>query len=110
MHTRFELKKTPDEHYLFDLLNDDQLIARSGHYKSRASALSGIASARKNAQRQGAFVTKVGDRGRLYFTIRASNGQEICQSPLYTTNARCKKVIEAVKQMAPQAPIDDHSS
>lgn len=47
----------------------------------------------------------VGKDGQYYFHLQAANGEIICSGEGYTTKQMCIKGIEAVKRVAPDAPI-----
>ena len=56
MAAKFELKKSKNDKFVFNLLaSNGQVILTSEMYESRASALNGIESVRKNAPDDGRF-------------------------------------------------------
>lgn len=56
----------------------------------------------------GQFVIKETKTG-FVFNLKASNGQVIATSEVYTTEAACKNGIESVKKNAPIANLEDQT-
>ena len=110
MSGKFELKKAKDGQFHFNLLaGNGQVILTSELYKARDSALNGIDSVRKNAQRAGAFETKAASNDKHYFVLKATNGQVVGQSQLYASEAGAVAGTESVKKNAPEAALQDDS-
>ncbi|WP_277373114.1 YegP family protein [Pseudomonas sp. AA-38] len=110
MPGKFELKKAKDGQYHFNLLaTNGQVILSSEMYKAKDSALGGIDSVKKNAQREGAFETKTSSNDKHCFLLKASNGQVVGQSQMYASAASCKSGIESVQKNAPDAQTDDQT-
>lgn len=108
MAGKFELKKSKDGQFMFNLkATNGQVILTSELYKQKSSAENGIESVRKNAVREGAFETKVNSKGEPYFVLNATNGQEIGRSEYYSSKASMDNGIESVKKNAPDAKVDD---
>lgn len=111
MSAKFELKKAKDGQFHFNLLADNsQVILTSEMYKAKDSALNGIESVRKNSQREGAFEIKTSSNEKHYFVLKATNGQVVGQSQMYSSLAACKGGIESVQKNAPAAPLDDQTA
>ena len=111
MSGKFELKKAKDGQFYFNLLaGNGQVILSSEMYKAKDSALNGIDSVKKNAQREGAFETKISSNDKHYFVLKATNGQVVGQSQMYSSASACKGVIESVQNNAPGAETDDQSA
>ncbi len=56
----------------------------------------------------GKFVMKKTNTG-VKFDLKATNGQVIATSEVYTTDAACKNGIESVKKNAPIAAVEDQT-
>ena len=111
MSAKFELKKAKDGQFHFNLLaGNSQVILTSEMYKAKDSALGGIESVRKNSQREGAFEIKQSSNEKHYFVLKATNGQVVGQSQMYSSLAACKGGIESVQKHAPDAQTDDQTS
>ena len=111
MAATFELKKTKNDKFVFNLLaSNSQVILTSEMYESRASALNGIESVRKNAPDDGRFGRLSAKDGSPYFTLKAGNGQVIGQSQMYSGAKARDAGIEAVQHHAPVAVLVDLSA
>jgi uncharacterized protein YegP (UPF0339 family) len=111
MAGKYHLKVAKDGQFHFNLAaGNGETILSSELYKAKASALNGIESVRKNAQRDGAFEVKAANGGKFHFVLKASNGQTVGQSELYTSEASAKAGTESVKKNAPDAILHDHSA
>ena len=53
------------------------------------------------------FQVFIGEDGQFYFRLKAANGEIICASQGYTTKQSCLGGIEAVKSVAPSAPVEE---
>lgn len=108
MAGKFELKKSKDGQFMFNLkATNGQVILTSELYKSKSSAENGIESVRKNANRDGAFETKANSKGEPYFILKAANSQEIGRSEYYSSNSAKENGIASVKKNAPDGKVDD---
>lgn len=109
---KFDLKKSKDGRFVFNLLAANRVIvATSQVYSSSAAAMNGIHSVIANAEKASVEdqtlknYTPLGypkweiylDKGNQYrFRLNASNGSCICHSQGYTTKASCKNGIESI--------------
>ena len=108
MSGKFELKKSKDGHFLFNLKAANGLIILTSEiYMQKASAENGIDSVRKNVLREGAFEIKTNIKGEPFFILKATNGQEIGRSENYSSKAALENGIESVKKNAPDAKVED---
>ncbi|MEX6501985.1 YegP family protein [Pseudomonas zhanjiangensis] len=110
MASKFHLKTAKDGQFHFNLLaGNGEVILTSELYKSKASALNGIASVRNNSQREGAFESKPAAGDKFHFVLKATNGQVIGQSQLYASQSGCDNGVESVKRNAVSAVLQDDS-
>lgn len=109
---KFDLKKSKDGRFVFNLLAANRVIvATSQIYSSSSAAMNGIHSVIANAEKAPVEdqtlknYTPIGypkweiylDKGNQYrFRLNASNGSCICHSQGYTTKASCKNGIESI--------------
>lgn len=111
MPGKFHLKKGSNGQFHFNLLaSNGQVILSSEHYKAHASAINGIESVRKNATREGAFELRESSNGKHYFVLKATNGQVVGQSQMYTSLSSAENGCESVRNHAPQATLLDEST
>ncbi len=111
MAGKFELKKSKNDKYFFSLLaGNGQIILSSEMYETKASALGGIESVRKNAADDGRYNRLDGKDGSPYFTLRAGNGQVVGQSQMYASASARDGGIESCKTNGPGASTTDLSA
>jgi uncharacterized protein len=110
MAGKFELKKSKNDKYFFNLLaGNGQIIMVSEMYETKASAQNGIASVKKNAADDARYDRKNGKDGSPYFVLKAGNHQVIAQSQMYASEKARDGGIDSCKTNAPGAAIDDLS-
>lgn len=110
MASKFHLKKAANEQFHFNLhAGNGEIILTSEMYKAKQSALEGIESVRKNSQREDAFEVKPGASGKFHFVLKATNGQVVGQSQMYSSEAGAVAGTESVKRNAPDALLQDES-
>ena len=86
MAGKFELKKSKNDKYFFSLLaGNGQTILSSEMYETKASALNGIESVKKNAADDVSYVRLTGKGDAPYFTMKAGNHQVIGTSEMYAS-------------------------
>jgi uncharacterized protein len=108
MAGKFELKKSKNDKYFFNLLaSNGQIILSSEMYESRASAVNGMESVKKNAADEGRYARLVGKDGSPYFTLKAGNSQVIGQSQMYANEKSRDDGIESSKANGPGAALSD---
>ena len=111
MAGKFELYADKGGEFRFRLkAGNGQIILASEGYKSKASAMNGIESVRKNSQIDGRFERKETKSGKPMFNLKASNGQVIGTSETYESGASCENGIASVAKNAPEAKIDDQTA
>jgi uncharacterized protein YegP (UPF0339 family) len=108
MSAKFEIQKASDGHFHFHLkAANGEIIFSSQQYKAKASALSGIESVKANAAIDAHFERKVSHGEQPYFTLKASNGETVGSSQMYSSPTAMQKGIESVKSNAPTAVVED---
>ncbi len=92
--------------YRFELqAGNYEPILQSETYESKSAAENGIESVRKNSQRDDGFEVKVAKNGQHYFVLKATNGQVVGQSEMYSSESACQNGIESVQKNAPDAEV-----
>jgi uncharacterized protein YegP (UPF0339 family) len=103
---KFEITKRKNGEFQFNLkAGNGQVILSSEGYSSKSACENGAESVKKNSQDDSKFDKKVAKNGKLYFNLKATNGQIIGVSEMYESEAARNKGIESVKTNAPTAPI-----
>ncbi|MBK6937521.1 MAG: YegP family protein [Chitinophagaceae bacterium] len=105
---KFVLVTRKNGRYQFDLVNrNGHSILHKDGYHSKASALNGIASVKKNAENDNNYKRKKTKDAALVFTLAATNGKVIGTSERYENPDVMEKIIMQVKKIAPSSAIDD---
>jgi len=108
MAGKFEIGKRKNGEFQFNLkAGNGQVILSSEGYKEKASALNGIESVRRHAVDEANFERLTAKDGSPYFNLKASNGQVIGHSEMYSSAAARDNGIESVKSNAPGAAVAD---
>ncbi|MFT4196220.1 YegP family protein [Ottowia sp.] len=111
MAGKFELKKSKNDKYHFNLLaGNGQVILASEMYEAKASAVNGIESVKKNSADAGRYDKLTGKDGSPYFTLKAANGQVIGQSQMYASAATRDAGIQSCMSNGPAATVDDQTA
>jgi uncharacterized protein YegP (UPF0339 family) len=108
MAGKFELKKSASEQFMFNLkAGNGQVILTSELYKAKDSAENGINSVKQHAAEDASYERKASSRGEPYFVLKASNGQIIGKSEMYSSESAMENGIASVKANAPDATVVD---
>jgi uncharacterized protein YegP (UPF0339 family) len=98
----FKLTQGKSGKYHFTLLaKNKQVVLTSEAYNSRAAALNGIRSVRKNASARDRFEMRTAKNGKSYFVLLAKNGEIIGQSQMYAHRNSAYTGIRSVMVNAP---------
>lgn len=110
MAGKFDLKVSPSGKHMFNLkAGNGQIILTSELYESKAAAVNGIESVKKNASDDGRYERKTATNGSPYFVLKAANGQIIGKSEMYSGTAAMENGIASVKTNAPTAQVEDNT-
>lgn len=82
-----------------------ETILRSEAYNTKASAENGIASVQKNCAEDARYEKKTASNGKEFFNLKATNGQVIGSSEMYSSAASRDAGIEAVKANGPSTTV-----
>lgn len=108
MAGKFEIKTSANGKFHFNLkAGNGQIILSSEMYETRAAAENGIESVKKNGGDEARYERKTSAKGDPYFVLKASNGQEIGRSEMYSSESALENGIASVKTNAPDATIAD---
>ncbi|WP_028296612.1 YegP family protein [Olivibacter sitiensis] len=101
---KFVVKTGANGQFYFSLkaTNGQKILASEG-YTTKAACQNGIESVKKNAAIESRFEKKDSKNGKLYFNLKASNGQIIGTSEMYESEAGRDKGIASVQKNAPEA-------
>ena len=108
MAGKFEMKTAKNGKFFFNLkASNGQIILSSEMYETRKAADNGVESVKKNAADDGRYERKKSNKGEDYFILKASNGQEIGKSEMYSSAAGMENGIKSVQSNAPGATVVD---
>ena len=105
---KFKMFAGEDEQFYFRLQaeNGEPILASEG-YVAKAGCENGINSVRENAPMDVRYQRVTSTNDKPYFVLRAANGEPIGRSEMYESEASRDNGIEAVKRVAPSAPVED---
>lgn len=86
---------------------DGKTLVRSENYKAKDSAVKGIESVKQNCGTDERYELKEAADGRVYFNIKAANGQVVGTSPMFATGADRDAAIAKLKSEAPGATLEE---
>lgn len=105
---KFELYTDKGGQYRFRLrARNGQVILSSEGYSSKSGCKNGIESVKKNAPQDGRYQRKTSSNDKYYFVLVAGNNEPIGRSEMYERTQSRDNGIDAVKRVAPDAPVDD---
>ena len=110
MAGKFELKKSKNDKYFFSLLaGNGQIILTSEMYESKASAVNGIESVKKNSPDDARYERLTGKNDAPYFVLKAGNHQVIGNSQMYASESSRDNGIASCKTNAATEITDDQT-
>jgi uncharacterized protein len=111
MAAKYELKPTKNGQFIFNLkAANGEVILSSEVYTTKASALGGIESCKKNSCMDERYEKKTASSGQFYFVLKTANAQTIGKSEMYESQAGCVKGIDSVKRNGPEAEVVELAS
>lgn len=103
---KFEITKRKNGEFQFNLkAGNGEIILTSEGYTTLAACRNGAESVKKNAADDARYERKEAANGKPFFNLKASNGQVIGTSEMYSSVAAREKGIESVKTNSPKAEI-----
>lgn len=111
MAGKFEVSQSKSGKFMFNLkAGNGQVILTSQMYETKASALQGIESCKKNGLVDARFERASSSSNQPYFCLKASNGQVIGRSEMYSSTAAMENGIKSVMNNVDGAPVNDLTS
>lgn len=108
---KFTITKRTNGEFQFNLKSNNGLvILTSEGYTTKANCENGIESVKRYSQDESNFDRMVSKDRKIYFNIKAPNGQIIGTSQMYGSDFACDKGIASVKNNAAEARIEDKSN
>lgn len=109
MAGKYELKKTASGKFMFNLkAGNSQIVLTSELYESKSAAENGIASVQKNSPDDARYERKESKNGDPFFVLKATNGQSIGKSEMYSSASAMENGVESVKKNGPTTDVVDN--
>ncbi len=106
MPGKFEIYKNKSGQFQFSLKSSDgRIILESDKYSSRAGAVRGIQTVRKNAALRDRFEPIEDKAAKPYFVLKAGNHQVIAQSSKFESVRAMENSMAVVMKTAPKAKL-----
>jgi|TARA_R110000737_G_scaffold33607_1_gene51920 uncharacterized protein YegP (UPF0339 family) len=103
---KFSIKTGKNGDLYFNLkAGNGQIILASQGYSSKSACENGIESVRTNSADDARFERNEAKNGQHYFNLKATNGQVIGKSEMYTTKDAMENGIASVGKNAPDASV-----
>ena len=107
---KFQIYKGEDGQFYFRLIAaNGEIILGSEGYVTKAGCWNGIEAVKENAPYDDRYQRKKSAVGQFYFVLTALNYEVIGISEMYTSKQARDNGIEAVKEDAPGAGVEDQS-
>ncbi len=108
MAAHYVLTNSKDGQVMFNLkAANGQVILTSERYTTKAAALNGIESVKKNSPLDERYERRENSKGEPYFILKAANSQEIGRSEYYSSTSAMENGIASVKTNGPVATMVD---
>ncbi len=109
MAARYVLKRSGTQ-FMFNLkAPQGETILTSERYASKQGAENGIVSVRANCPFDVRYDKRKSSGGSPYFVLKASNGETIGTSEMYSSESARDAGIAAVKKHGPTVDVDDQT-
>lgn len=105
---KFEVSKSSNDTFMFNLRADNGLVILSSHaHANKASVMQCIESVRRNAPIDARFERLTSVHGEPCFNLKSSTGQVIGHSQVYSSVSAMENGIASVGRNAPNAVLVD---
>jgi len=93
-------------HFVLKAPNNETILS-SENYVSHEGAKNGINSVRANGPLKGHFEKRISRANEPYFVLKASNGEIIGTSEMYSSDSACNNGIDAVMKYASTTEVKE---
>lgn len=105
---KFKVSTDAAGKYRFNLVADNgQVVLSSQGYAGKDGCMNGIDSVRKNCGDDACFERAEASNGKVYFNLKATNGQVIGTSQMYADKGGMENGIASVAKNAPDAAVEE---
>jgi len=103
---RFVITEGTNGQFYFRLhAKNGATVLQSEGYTSEAAALNGTFSVHSNGQNEGRYDVRQARDGRFYFNIKATNGQVVGTSQMYSTKGSADRAVDAIIDTLPAVEL-----
>lgn len=95
------------EYYFRLKAKNGQIILTGEGYSSKSACQNGIESVKKNSADDGRFERAESKNGKVFFRLKAGNGQVIGKSQMYESASGMENGIKSVRDNAAAAEVKD---
>ena len=104
----YDVKETASGSYMFNLkAGNHEVILTSEMYTTKQAAKGGIASVQTNSPGDDRYERKNSARDESYFVLKATNGETIGKSQMYSSASAMEGGIASVKANGPTKEVKD---
>lgn len=108
---KFVIIKRLNGEFQFNLKSNNGLVIMTSEgYTTKANCENGIQAVKNHAPDDSNFERRVTKDRKIYFNLKAPNGQVIGTSQMYGSDFACDKGINSVKNNAADAKVEDKTS
>mgnify|MGYP000421612810 CR=1 FL=1 len=105
---KFEVYKDKKGNFRFRLkANNGQTVIASEAYTTKTACNNGISSVRMNSTKMDRYDKLLSKNGKVYFNLKASNGQVIGTSEIYSSRPAMENGIRVVREVSDNAEVVD---
>ena len=105
----YDLRRSgPQYHWTLKEGNGEPILS-SERYMSKQNAETGIKLCRVISRQDARYDRRTATTGRLYFDLKAANGEVIGTSETYSSAAACEVGIASCMLNGPTAPVQDNT-
>lgn len=103
---KFEISTRKNGEFQFNLkASNGEIILTSEGYKTKDACLKGVESVKKNSAVEAHFAKEIAKNGKPFFNLKATNGQVVGQSQMYSSEVTRNNGIASVMKNAPEAEV-----
>jgi uncharacterized protein YegP (UPF0339 family) len=108
MKSYYTIKTGKDDQFYFNLkAGNHEIILQSEGYQNKTGAINGIESVQSNSQSRANFEIRYSQKEEPYFVLKATNGQIIGKSEMYSSSQAMNNGIDSVMENGKTKKIHD---
>ncbi|WP_461630863.1 multiubiquitin domain-containing protein [Labilibaculum euxinus] len=108
MNSYYTIIVGKDDQFYFNLkAGNHEIILQSEGYQNKAGAIKGIESVQVNSQNRKNFEIRNSKKDQPYFVLKASNGEIIGKSEMYSSSSSMENGIDSVMENGKTKKVHD---